>query len=126
LSSSSLSRDFLTSSAEIQSAYRVALTLPPSAALQEFFLICDSTEQIIAANPKADVDSMQVALSIGWIADISESWKDFEKSVAIREWQLSFVDYLQSLRLPQRGGVPAVLEYAQLFAQLRAAREMSE
>lgn len=87
------------SAQSVENTYRMAQVLEKRGeidkAIAKYLLVCDAIERIIALNPGANVEVRWAVLSLGNMADIYYERKDYEKSVAFRNCQNAFLEFIK-------------------------------
>lgn len=132
------------SSSSIENTYRMAQVLHKKGdldlAIEKYLLVCDSLRRIIRVNPGARIEIQWVVMSLGDVADIYYDRQDYKKSLAFRNCQKSFLEFMQTQR---HGGIPDLdsdsddedlakfaevtsrgTTYQRLFEQVQAAQDL--
>jgi tetratricopeptide (TPR) repeat protein len=131
-------------SSAIENTFRMGQVLQkkdePDEAIKKYLAVCDALERVVTLNPSANVDVRLAIFSLGHIADIYHSREDWDKSLAFRECQQGFLDYINHnhhVRLDddaeEADAVPDFYQvtsqaaaYRRLFERVRAAKELKE
>jgi hypothetical protein len=131
-------------SSAIENTFRMGQVLQkkdePDGAIKKYLAVCDALERVVTLNPSANVDIRLAIFSLGHIADIYHSREDWDKSLAFRECQQSFLEYMnrscdvkfgddadEGDAMPDFYQVTSqAATYRCLFEKVRAAKELKE
>jgi hypothetical protein len=108
--------------------------------IEKYLLCCDGIERVSLMNPGARIEMHWVVLSLGKIADIYMDRCDYEKSIAYRNAQKCFLDYMSTQKRINASGsddedvttenfaviASAATVYRKLFKKVRQARDVPD
>jgi hypothetical protein len=129
------------SSSAVENTFRMAQVLQKrkdyTQALEKYHLVCDTVEREVTMSHSSATEVHWAVFSLRSIADIYSELQDWDKSLAFRSVEKSFLEFLQRRQStdpstsepPETDFLTATSNanfFSQLFSQIHAARELPE